>query len=104
MSAQPKKRYQDMTTKELEEATREFDEEFVSDKFGPPPPEALARFERIRSRGRPARGAGAKVISVSVEKGLLQRCDELARKLNITRAALIERGLRAALAATGETE
>ena len=40
-----------------------------------------------------------KVISVSVERGLLARSDALARDLGISRASLIERGLRAVLEA-----
>lgn len=39
------------------------------------------------------------MISVSVERGLLARSDALARTLGISRAALIERGLRVVLAA-----
>jgi hypothetical protein len=44
-------------------------------------------------------GGGVKVISVSVERGLLARSDALARDLGISRASLIERGLRAVLEA-----
>ncbi len=91
-----------MNAKELAEATAEFDREFAVDSFGPPPPEAEALLEKARRRGRPRKGAGAKVISVSVEKGLLERSDSLAKRMKISRAALIARGLRAVLAAAGE--
>ena len=91
-----------MNTRELAEATAEFDREFVEDSFGPPPPEARARLEKAKRRGRPPKGAGAKVISVSVERGLLERTDSLAKRLKIPRAALIARGLRAVLAAVGD--
>ena len=50
-----------------------------------------------RKPGRPRLGWGAKVISVSIEKELLARSDELARDLGVTRAALISQGLRAML-------
>lgn len=53
------------------------------------------------SSARSARGAGAKVISVSVERELLARSDTLATTLGITRASLVERGLKAVLAAQG---
>ena len=93
-------KYTSMTTKELAEATKEFDKEFIADTFGPPPPELAALMRRARrKRGRPRMGKGAKVISVSVEKDLLARSDALARKLKVRRAALIARGLRAVLAA-----
>jgi hypothetical protein len=42
-----------------------------------------------------------KVISVSVERRLLAQSDALAENLGITRASLVERGLKAVLAAEG---
>jgi metal-responsive CopG/Arc/MetJ family transcriptional regulator len=42
------------------------------------------------------------VISVSVEQELLARTDVLARNLGISRALLIQRGLKAVLAAQGQ--
>ncbi len=97
-----KKRYQDMTAGELARSTAEFDEEFVADTFGPAPPEAAKKLEQARRRGRPRKGKGAQVISVSVERGLLEKSDRLAKKLGISRAELIARGLEATLVATGE--
>jgi hypothetical protein len=92
-------RYASMTTKELAEATKEFDQEFVGEKSRPLTPEMVRRWERAKRKpGRPRMGKGAKVISVSVEKDLLARSDALARKLKIHRAQLIARGLRAVLA------
>lgn len=74
----------------------------VADDFGPMEPAERARWEGARRKpGRPRRGAGAKVISVSVERGLLVRSDALARNLGITRASLVERGHKAILAAEG---
>ena len=95
----------EMTKAELARETAEFDEESIVETFGPPPGSAKARWDRARGkRGRPRKGKGAKVISVSVEKGLLDRSDRLAKRLGISRAALISRGLQTALAATGEKE
>ena len=48
--------------------------------------------------GRPKIGNGVKVISLSVEQGLLARADRLAKKLEISRAQLVRRGLEAVLA------
>jgi hypothetical protein len=42
------------------------------------------------------------VISVSVERGLLSRSDSLAKNLSLSRASLIERGLKAVLAVEGK--
>ena len=82
--------------------TAEFDREFVADSFRPPSPRARARWLKAKRKpGRPRQGKGAKAISVSIEKGLLERCDKLAKEKRITRARLIARGLRAVLAAEG---
>jgi hypothetical protein len=87
-----------MTTAELREATKEFDQEFIGDTFGPPTPEQMAQFERAkRKRGRPRNGMGSKTISVTVEARLLAKTDRLAKKLNVPRAVLIARGLQAVL-------
>ena len=90
-------KYTSMTTKELAEATKEFDREFIADTFGPPPPDAAALMETCPAQARPpAMGKGAKRISVSVEEGLLAESDALARRLKIPPAQLIAKCLRAA--------
>ncbi len=87
----------------LAETTAPYDREMVVDDFGPLTGAARERWLRARrKRGRPRRGKGAKVISVTVEKELLVRSDSLARDLGLSRAGLIERGLKAALAVEGK--
>lgn len=87
---------------ELAEATAVYGEEMVIDRFRPMTPAARSRFRRAqRKPGRPRRGSGVEVISVSVERDLLRRSDHLAQALGISRARLIERGLRVVLAANG---
>ena len=91
-----------MTAKQLARATAEFENEFVADSFETLSPQKQVQFERARRKpGRPRLGAGAKVISVSVERELLDRADSLARELGLTRARLVARGLKAVLAAQG---
>lgn len=102
MTTAPRKRSR-MTGSELAKAVAEFDSELIVDTFGAPPPEARARWDRAkRRRGRPRTGGGVKVISLSVERSLLERFDDLARRLELSRAELIARGLRAVLAIEGE--
>ncbi len=80
--------------------TTEFDGEFVADSFKAPTPMARAQWQRTkRKRGRPRQGSGVKVISVSVEKSLLRQCDALAKKMGVSRASLISRGLMEVLSA-----
>jgi hypothetical protein len=92
-------KYQRMDADELRAATSDFDREMVISQS-----RALTAGERRtwqagrRKPGRPRRGAGVKVISVSVERGLLSKSDAMASRLGVSRAALIERGLRLVLA------
>ena len=99
----PVKPYWEMTTEELGETTKVFDEEFVADKAKPLTPRMQARWERARAK--PARaedGPGEETIAVRLEKALVERCSALAHKKRISRDALIARGLRVLLAAEGE--
>lgn len=88
-----------MTTAELRRATREFDREFVADTFQPLDAKARKLDAQARRRGRPPRGKGARVVSVTVERSILAEADAFARKHHLTRAALIELGLRMVLKA-----
>lgn len=98
------RKYADMSAAELHAATAEFDDDMVAAKAKPLTAEERAWWRRVRrSPGRPRRGRGAKVVSVSVEQELLARSDALARQLGISRALLIERGLKAVLAAAGRS-
>jgi hypothetical protein len=93
----------EMTTEELRDATKEFDEEFVADKATPLTPQLQARWERARAKSpRRENGPGEQTISVRLEKALLDRCTALAKKKRISRDVLITRGLKALLAAEGE--
>jgi hypothetical protein len=88
---------------ELARLTAEFDRENVADEFHALSPASRRRWANVRRKpGRPRKGRGVKVISVSVERTLLARSDAVARRIGVSRAGLIERGLKAILAAQGE--
>ena len=96
-------RFEPTSVNELAEETARYGREMAIDEFGPLTPATRGRWLRARRKpGRPRRGRGAKVISVSVEGELLSRSDTLARNLGLSRAGLIERGLKAVLAAEGK--
>ncbi len=96
------KSYWEMTTEELREATKEFDEEFVFERAKPLTPEMKARWERAKNKGEATtNGATEQTIAVRLDKVLLERCTALAKKKRLSRDALIARGLRALLAAEG---
>ena len=60
-----------------------------------------ARWERARRKkpGRPKVGNGVKVVSLSVERGLLDRADAYAQRHGLTRARLVAMGLESVLRA-----
>jgi phosphatidylserine/phosphatidylglycerophosphate/cardiolipin synthase-like enzyme len=103
MKKKPSKPYWEMTTAELREATKQFDEEFVGDKAKPLSPRMKALWEKAKAKGEAdVNGATDAHIAVRLDKDLLKRCTALAKKKRLTRDALIARGLRALLAAEGE--
>jgi hypothetical protein len=77
----------------------EFDKEFVADEFGPMNTRQRRKWEKAkRGPGRPKVGKGSKIISVSIEQGLLKSADSFAKAKGITRAKLIAIGLHQILA------
>ncbi len=93
------KPYFEMTAKELAKATTKFDKEFVIDESREASPKEKAQWQRAkRKRGRPKTGKGVRVVSVSIESGLLERADRLAKKLKVRRTQLIAQGLEEVLA------
>jgi len=105
MSCSRHRTLSDTSSDELEKATPDLDQEFVIDEFGPPPEDVSANWQRAKKkRGRPRKGKGVKVISVSLERDLISRSDKLAKSLGISRSALIARGLKEALAQAADLE
>jgi hypothetical protein len=70
-----------------------------------PDAEEQARLDRVmtrlRRRGRPRIGKGAKRVLVTIEKDLLARADKFARKNGYTRAALIAHALQSVMSPAG---
>jgi hypothetical protein len=97
------KPYWEMTTDELRDATKEFDEEFVAEKAKPLTPQMQARWDQARRKPAQAEnGAAQETIAVRMDKALLDRCMALAKTKRISRDALIALGLKSLLAAQGE--
>ena len=86
------KRWEEMNARQLAAATAEFDESVI-DRSRPMNAAERGRWKAAQRRGRPRVGKGAKAVSVTIEAGLLERADRMAKKLGLTRAQLIARGL-----------
>jgi hypothetical protein len=93
-----KKAYWEMTSAELAEATKQFDEPFVVDQSRPLTPAEQEQWQRVkRKRGRPRNGQGFQRVSVSIERGLLKRATALAKKRRLSRSQLFAQMLKRAL-------
>jgi hypothetical protein len=97
MSRKRHKPYDQMNTDELGEATREFDRPMPGLPGKPLTAAQKAIHRRAKKMGRPKVGQGVKVISLSVELGLLNRTDALAKRRQMSRAQLVSRALEAEL-------
>ena len=104
-----KRRYQDMSAERLKQATTQFDSEWTGAELPGRPLTAAerkqwqrlrARMNRAATKGRPKVGEGVKVISLSIEQGLLRKADALAKRKGTSRAALVAEALRTVLADT----
>jgi hypothetical protein len=101
MSKRKHKPYTEMTADELAAATADLDREHIGTPGRPLTSREREEHRRARKLGRPKVGQGVKVISLSVEQGLLKRADALARRRKITRAQLVAEALKAVLAKAG---
>ena len=87
-----------MTTRELRDATRLFDDPGHHPKALPVTATDRAEFARARRRGRPKVGQGAARIQLTMERALLGRVDAQARAQGLTRAQFLARAAERELA------
>src|SRR5665213_3193735 len=88
---------------EKEKVWKYFDRKIPMSELRDPTPAQKAILARHRKKmGRPKIGLGAKVVAVTLEKGLLQRVDAYAKKCGMKRAEMISQGLRLVMRETVE--
>jgi hypothetical protein len=92
------KPYWEMTAAELAKATAEFNHEGTILQSSPLNRKMRNRWAKAGKRGRPRMGKGSKRVLISMEMGLLQRADKLARLRGVGRSELIAEGLETLLA------
>jgi hypothetical protein len=95
-------------TFDFEALTPEQKEKFYNEcqTIQPSDAKPLSRAQRrlhakARRPGRPRKGHGTKIISLSIEKDLLRRAEKLAKAQGLSRSDVFSRGLRALLALAG---
>jgi hypothetical protein len=92
------KRYSAMTTAQLRNATEEFDREWTGPGLPGKPLTAEDRALHRRARGRPIVGKGAKIVPISIERGLLTDADAFAKRHKLKRSEMVAQGLRLVMA------
>lgn len=93
------KKYWQMATRDLAEATKQFDQPDVVDQSRALNATERAQWTRLKNlKGRPKVGQGHQRISVSLEKGLLERATALAKRRRVSRSKLVAMALEQALA------
>jgi metal-responsive CopG/Arc/MetJ family transcriptional regulator len=85
---------------EIAEDREGYGKEFAIDEFGPMTAKARSRW--AKAKRKPARKSKRQQgTPIALDRKLLFRSDDLARSLGVSREELIERGLKAVLAAQG---
>lgn len=100
MSRPKGKKWSELTTSELAEATKQYDREMPGLPGKPLTAAQKAIHRRAKKPGRPKVGRGSAVVAVSIERGLLREADALAKRRKIGRSQLFVRALQAELART----
>ncbi|MGD0463796.1 MAG: hypothetical protein ABSB74_15015 [Tepidisphaeraceae bacterium] len=93
-----RKRYSEMTTAQLREATRQYDRQWTGPGLPGRPLTAADRALHRKARGRPMVGKGAKIVPVSIERELLTRADAFAHRHKLKRSEMVAQGLRLVMA------
>ena len=91
-------RYGRMTARELDAIVASLERPIALSETRPMTAAERRQWQRAKRRpGRPRRGKGVRVISLSVEQSLLDRADLVAKQAGISRAALFAMGLKEVL-------
>lgn len=93
------KPYEKMNAAELATATAEYDTPWTGPSLPGKPLTAAQRAQHRRAgarakAGRPKIGGGAKIVPVSIERGLLKQVDLFAKRHDLKRSQMVAEGLR----------
>jgi hypothetical protein len=87
--------YESLSEPDKEKVGRYYSRDIPLSETRPLTASERAQFERARRPvGRPKIGGGAKVVAVTLEKGLLKKVNAYAKDHGMKRAEMIARGLR----------
>jgi hypothetical protein len=91
----PIERFIALSDKEKDAAVAEYENGIDPKDWRPLTPAQRKQWARIkRKSGRPRIGKGAKIVPVSIERGLLKEADSFARRHKLKRSQMVAEGLR----------
>lgn len=91
--------FEAMTPEEKEAVYREVDREIPLSELRPLNAQERKRWNKFKKRlGRPKVGRGAKLVTVSLERGRAEQIDEFLRRHGLGRSTLFARGAELAMA------
>jgi hypothetical protein len=99
MNMGKQRHYEKMNAAELAAATAEYDKPWTGPGLPGKPLTAAQRAKHRRASahakaGRPKIGAGAQIVPVSIERGLLKQADAFAQRHALKRSQMVAEGLR----------
>ncbi len=98
----PYQEFASLSNAEKEAVYRKLDDPDVARTAKSLSPKMRTLWNRAKRKGgRPRIGRGAKRVLLSIERGLLDEADALARRQNMSRSELFSRGVKAMLAMAG---
>jgi hypothetical protein len=98
----PIERFLALSDAQRDAEVAKFDKGIDLSEWRPLNPVERKQWRRVKRKlGRPKVGQGAKMVAVSIERGLLLRADRYAKRHAMKRAELIAEGLRLVLAKAG---
>lgn len=98
----PIERFIALTDAEKDAEVAEFENGTDPKDWRPLTPAQRKQWARIkRKSGRPMVGKGAKIVPVSIERGLLKQADSFAKRHKIARSQMVAQGLRLVMKKAG---
>src|SRR5258708_37960850 len=98
----PIERFIALSDAEKDAEVAPFEKGYDPKDWHPLTPAQRKQWARIKRKiGRPKIGKGAKIVPVSIERGLLEEVDSFAKRHNLKRSQMVSQGLRLVMKRAG---
>jgi len=98
----PIERFLSLTDAQKDAEVASFEKGIDPREWHPLTPAQRKQWTRIKRKiGRPRVGKGAKIVPISIERGLLQEADSFAKRHKLKRSQMVAQGLRLVMKKAG---